>query len=87
MQFDSKRLLTLKQIKQYLLALEKDIIALETYKTEQYGRDNIVQNEAPRSADTTRREGSETVRYKEQPIEETGIDEPIRKRARRVKKE
>ena len=87
MEFDPKRLLTLKQINQYTLALEKDIIALETYKTEQYGRDNIVQNEAPRSTDTTGREGSETVKDEEQPTEEISIDEPIRKRAKRVRKD
>jgi hypothetical protein len=69
--------LTQAQIKQYKKALEKDIIALENYKQEQYG-EKIIQTKTARITDTTTGETRGRVSREKGTIEKTSLDEPIK---------
>jgi len=83
MELDPFRLLTLKQIKSYQKTLEKDLIAIEKYKTTNYEK-SILQDEAFESTDTNRT--SDRKRTKEtEPSKQTNFDEPIKKRVKKYR--
>ena len=83
MELDPFRLLTLKQIKSYKKTLEKDLIAIEKYKTTNYEK-SILQDEAFESTDTNRT--SDRERTKEtKPSKQTNFDEPIKRRVKKYR--